>query len=115
MLFCRYNISTGDYDQWDDSSINGSLESENAQVYNGNQQESQLQNRRISNVSNIYTQFGLNFDQARSVSTMESIGDLENRDGVGGGGGKRKRENHGCLCDDCKEGSYSKKIYIYME
>ncbi len=65
----RYNISTADYDAWTDSDINGSLVRQNAQVYNGDSNAGTA-NRQISNVSEIYTQFGMDFEEARLVSGM---------------------------------------------
>ncbi len=67
LLCCRYNISTGDYDAWDDEEISGALERQNTRVYNG-ARDGSTTNRQISNVSNIYTQFGMDFEEGAEVS-----------------------------------------------
>jgi len=72
-LFCaRYNISTADYDAWEDPEINGDLRRMNVKVYNGGNTASNLVNRQISNVSDVYTRFGMDYDEARSVSQNSS-------------------------------------------
>ena len=68
VLVCRYNISTADYEAWEDSKINGSLRRQNARVYNGDR-NGNTANRQISNVSDIYTQFGMNFEEGARVSS----------------------------------------------
>lgn len=70
-MFYRYNISTGDYDAWDDENINGSLMRRGANVYDGSADGS-LVGRAISNVSDIYTQFGMDYEEARNVSCQKN-------------------------------------------
>lgn len=63
---CRYNISTGDYEAWDDSEISGELQRQNARVYNG-AANGGTANRQISNVTDIYEQFGMDFEEGARV------------------------------------------------
>lgn len=65
-LRIRYNISTADYDAWEDPEISGALMRQNVRVYNGGEQGNTV-NRQISNVSDVYTQFGMDYEEGAQV------------------------------------------------
>ena len=67
MICCRYNISTGDYEAWNEDRADGSLRRMNARVYNGDQNGNTV-NRQISNISDVYAKFGMDYEEARLVS-----------------------------------------------
>ena len=68
LIICRYNISTADYDAWEDPEINHELRRMEVPVYNGGTKKYKLTDEHISNVSNVYTRFGMDYDEARMVS-----------------------------------------------
>ena len=66
---CRYNISTAEYDGWD-GAINSNVSQVRAQVLDGATQDgdADLRGRTISNLTDVYEQFGFTFDEATEVS-----------------------------------------------
>ena len=71
-VFCRYNISTGEYDGWN-SSVNFNVSQLNTRVLTANNNgDLNLRNRRISTLD-VYSKFGFNTSESRLVRAFFSL------------------------------------------
>lgn len=72
VFLCRYNISTAEYDGWD-SAVNSSIARlSNIDVLDGatNGGEADINGEVISELSDVYTQFGFETEEAREVGKI---------------------------------------------